>query len=499
MPIAMIQTTAAAAADTAADPAQRHPALAFVILWSASQPHRVGEVAFIPAFEERFVGRGDDAIDKFARFARQRPGEAPATDPRAGLLTGDSMSRRQAAVRAGATSIEIERVGRSAMLVNGVECPRAVLKPGDTVMFKGELLLLCTWRPTMLPAACGPCEGHVYGEADSAGIVGESGVVWTLRAEVARAAMSDDHVLVLGESGTGKELVAGALHRWSKRANGPFIPFNAADLSPSLIAAELNGHPANYPNPGMPARKGLLGDSDHGTLFIDEIGDLPLDAQAALLRALDSGQYRPVGETKPRKVDSRFVGATNKGGSVFRADFPARFPVRIYLPPLRERREDVPLLIRQWLLQRAQKFPALERFIRTGPSGRPEPQVSARLVDYLVRQPLPLNVRELHGVLLKAVDVDVSPRDVVRLPTFDPTHVPPSPRPSGEEEAKSNVDEEEEANGYMRPGSPSKAELVACLDRERGNVSRVGRALGLHRNAVYRLMESYGIKKGGCV
>src|SRR5215472_9790991 len=107
MPIAMVKTTVPGPADTAADPALRPPTLAFAILWSASQPHRVGEVAFLPTFEERFVGRGDDAIDKFARFARQRPGESPATDPREDLLTGDSMSRRQAAVRANATTIEI--------------------------------------------------------------------------------------------------------------------------------------------------------------------------------------------------------------------------------------------------------------------------------------------------------------------------------------------------------------------------------------------------------
>jgi DNA-binding NtrC family response regulator len=487
MAISITQTTAPAAADTA-DQAVSLPRLVLVIVWSASQPHRVGEVAFFPAFEERFVGRGDNEVEKFAHFGPHRPGDTPVIDPREGLLTGDSMSRRQARIRATAVALEMERIGRSAMLVNGQERDRATLKPGDTVMIKGELLLLCTRRPRTLLAPAGLGELHALGEPDAWGMVGDSAAAWNLRCEIARVAGTDDHVLVQGESGTGKELVASALHQASTRAKNPFVAHNASTFTPNLVASELFGNPANYPNAGMPARTGVFGAAHHGTLFLDEIGDLPPDVQVQLLRALQSGEYKPVGESTPRRADVRVVGATNKDDSSFRLDFLPRFLGRIRVPPLRERQEDIPLLIRHWFLQRAQKFSELARFMQTGPSARPELRISGRLVDVLVRHPLPLNVRELHGLLLKAVAA--SPGDVVRLPSSGPTTVPPVASPSSVPE---------EVNGYVPPGSPSKAELLACLDRERGSISRVARVLGVHRNAVYRLMASYGIKKDGIV
>ncbi len=251
--------------------------------------------------------------------------------------------------------------------MNGEERQRATHKPGDTVVLKGELLLLCTRRARSLPLPGGLRELHEFGEPDAAGIVGESPAAWTLREELARAAARDDHVLLRGESGTGKELAAKVLHQGSKRANGPFVTHNASTFTLSLLASELFGNPANYPNHGMQARKGLLAAADHGTLFLDEIGDCPLEAQVQLLRALDTGEYKLLGETTSRRVDVRVVGATNRDDSRFRGDFFARFLVRVRIPPLRERQEDIPLLIRSWLLERARKYPELAgRFVRVG-------------------------------------------------------------------------------------------------------------------------------------
>jgi DNA-binding NtrC family response regulator len=104
-----------------------------------------------------------------------------------------------------------------------------------------------------------------------------------------RAAATDDYVLIQGESGTGKELAAAVLHKGSKRAKGPFVAHNASNFTLSLLDSELYGNSANYPNPGMPARQGLFGSADRGTLFLDEVGECPLEVQAHLLRVLDAG------------------------------------------------------------------------------------------------------------------------------------------------------------------------------------------------------------------
>jgi DNA-binding NtrC family response regulator len=135
----------------------------------------------------------------------------------------------------------------------------------------------------------GPRALHAYGGPDAHGIVGESPAAWDLREQLARAAATDDYVLIQGESGTGKELAAAVLHKGSKRAKGPFVAHNASNFTLSLLDSELYGNSANYPNPGMPARQGLFGSADRGTLFLDEVGECPLEVQAHLLRVLDAG------------------------------------------------------------------------------------------------------------------------------------------------------------------------------------------------------------------
>ena len=135
------QTTAPGAASTAEN-ADDRPSLALVIAWSASQPHRVGEVAFFPLGERLLLGRGDAEVEKFAQFVRQRPGEVPAVDPLQGVLGGPSLSRRQLTVRFTGDALEVEQVGRCRTYVNGQEIPKATLQPGDTVMFRDEAVLL---------------------------------------------------------------------------------------------------------------------------------------------------------------------------------------------------------------------------------------------------------------------------------------------------------------------------------------------------------------------
>src|ERR1700733_2298814 len=145
-----VQTTVPGVADTSQAQAEV-PSLALVLLWSASQPHRMGEIAFFPSFERRYVGRGGVEVEKFALFGRHRPGEPLAPSPASGLLTGESISRRQLVVRATAVALEMEQLGRCVTLVNGEERREAHLQPGDTVMLRKEALLLCVRRQKTLP------------------------------------------------------------------------------------------------------------------------------------------------------------------------------------------------------------------------------------------------------------------------------------------------------------------------------------------------------------
>jgi two-component system, NtrC family, response regulator HydG len=486
------------------------PWLGFVILWSKSQPDRIGEVGFLPPFEWRYVGRGDVEIEKFVLVERQVPGEEHVPHPRRGLLTGDTVSRRHLRTRATGVTIEMRKVGTTRTLVNGDPCDEAVLKEGDTVLIVGEVLLLVVRRQRLLPRHPMMRDLHPFGEPDAAGIVGESEAVNALRRDLLAAAASDDNVLLLGETGVGKELCARLIHMSSARAGGPFVVHNSASFTSTLIESELFGNVANYPNPGMGARKGLIASAHLGTLFFDEIGDCPLEVQVQLLRALQFGEYIHVGESLPRRADVRFLGATNRDiydELRFRADFRARFPRIILVPPLRDRREDIPLILRHLMHLRAKRDTtrALERFFVPGASGKLEPRFGGSLVDYIVRQPLLLNVRELDSFLGKAIDA--SPGNKVRLPDalrakgLDNTTVPPpppaarpAPAPPLSQQRHSAAKEEGRVEAGA-PGDPSREQVLAALRQEAGSATRAAKRLGVKRVALYPLMEKYGIKR----
>ena len=429
--------TTAPGADTTAGDAGDASSLGLVLVYSASQPERVGQVAFFPLGVRLFVGRGDPAqVGEFAHLVPQRPGEVPAVDLSQDFLGGATLSRRQAAIVNTGDALEVEQVGGCRTYFNGQEKAKGILRPGDTVMFRNEVVLLCVSRPRALPALSPARALHAFGEPDPHGIVGESPAVWRMREELGRAGRGPSHVLIQGESGTGKELAAAVVHAMSRRGAVRWVSCNASAYTSSLSASELFGNQANYPNPGLPARKGLLGTANGTTFFLDEIGDCPLDVQAQLLRVMDHGEYQPLGEAVARRVDVRFIGATNRDESPFRPDFLARFLTRVRLPPLRERREDIPLLARHFLLRHLGELPELEkRFCREGLGGRVEPKISARLIDELVRRPLPTNARELERALREAVDT--SEGDELQLPTTKAkTTVPPAPPAAGAAQAR---------------------------------------------------------------
>jgi two-component system nitrogen regulation response regulator GlnG/two-component system response regulator HydG len=210
--------TTAPGADTTAGDAGDASSLGLVLVYSASQPERVGQVAFFPLGVRLFAGRGEPAqIDEFAHFVPQCPGEVPAVDLGQDFLGGATLSRRQAAILDTGDALEVEQVGGCRTYFNGLEKTKGILRPGDTVMFRNEVVLLCVSRPRALPALSPARALHAFGEPDAGGIVGESPAAWRMREELGRAARGSSHVLIQGESGTGKELAAAAIHAMSRR------------------------------------------------------------------------------------------------------------------------------------------------------------------------------------------------------------------------------------------------------------------------------------------
>jgi DNA-binding NtrC family response regulator len=226
----------------------------------------------------------------------------------------------------------------------------------------------------------------------------------------------------------------------------------------------------------LPARPGLLGAAHRGTIFFDEIGDCPFDVQAQLVRVMETGEYQLQGEAALRRVDVRFIGATNKDDSAFRPDFLARYNGRARLPPLRERREDIGLLIRHLLVLRARKNEAFrKRFCREGVDRRIEPRISGRLVDELVRHPLPTNVRQLRTLPIEAIDASAAGEgDEVRLPSGGfKTDAGAAPAQRDERGAKGALGDE------AALGELGRERLVALLKEEgaTSSASRSGRGL----------------------
>lgn len=229
-------------------------------------------------------------------------------------------------------------------------------------------------------------------------IVGSSDALRTILAEASQVAPTDSTVLILGETGTGKELIARVIHNQSKRASRAFIRVNCAAIPASLIASELFGHEKGSFTGALQRRLGRFESADGGTIFLDEIGELPPGAQIALLRVLQEREFERVGGNHTISVDVRVLAATNRNlnaavtEGVFRQDLFYRlnvFPIR--LPPLRERVDDIPLLVEYLIDRYAQKV------------GRKIKKISKQTLDLFKAYDWPGNIRELQNVIERAV------------------------------------------------------------------------------------------------
>ncbi len=302
------------------------------------------------------------------------------------------------------------------------------------------------------------------------GLVGQSPTFRRMLELVTRVASTPVTVLLLGESGTGKELVARALHEMSPRADEPFVPVDCSGLTESLFESELFGHEKGAFTGACGRKRGLVEASDRGTLFLDEVGDIPMSLQVKLLRLLETGVFRRVGSVEQRNSDFRLICATHRDleqmvtDETFRSDLYYRmsaFPVR--LPPLRERIEDIPVLV-EALLQRL----GHER------TSRIHPKTLATLQGYS----FPGNVRELQNVLQRACLL-------CEGDTLLPRHLPSRCRENNGNPRSPLVDEE------LLPLSQVELRYLQwAVARFDGDNKELARRLGLSERTLYRKLRS---------
>ena len=318
-------------------------------------------------------------------------------------------------------------------------------------------------------------------------IIGRSNALQQVLELVRKAARSDANILVLGESGTGKELIARAIHANSPRAAEPFVPVDCASLPENLLESELFGHEKGAFTGATAAKQGLVETANRGTLFLDELGELPLGLQVKFLRALQERQIRRVGGTRQIDVDIRVVCATNHDlralvtAGEFREDLFYRLNViDIALPPLRERQGDVELLATSFLAKFARRGAAT-------PQGF-EPEAMAALETYS----WPGNVRELQNVIERACALAEGEMiTLADLPAHLRTAPPAADHPSlGEGTSKLTLKEAKE-RWISQLESAYVAEL---LQRERGNVSQAARKAGVDRKTLHRLLNKHSIR-----
>jgi len=315
-------------------------------------------------------------------------------------------------------------------------------------------------------------------EVSFQGMVGRSPRMKEVFELVEKAALSDFPVFIQGESGTGKELVAQAIHKLSPRAEQPYIQVNCAALNESLLESELFGHVKGAFTGALQHRKGRFEAARNGDIFLDEIGDLPMSMQVKLLRVLETKTFERVGDNRTISVDLRFITATNKNlpeliaRGKFREDLFYRINViPIYLPPLRERKEDIPHLVDFFLRK-------LSRQNKKDIQG-----LNPETMRIFMNHSWPGNVRELKSALEYSYVLADGPM-------ICPEHLPES---LVQGKAKQHPSETSSETGFIDIQTRQKQELIDALKKSSGNKSQAARILGINRVTVLNRMRKYGI------
>src|SRR5437016_11854079 len=306
-------------------------------------------------------------------------------------------------------------------------------------------------------------------------MVGRSPEMEKLYRIIAKAAQSSHPVLILGESGTGKEMVARSIHFSGPCADKPFIPVDCGSVVPTLIESELFGYVKGAFTGAMQARDGLLAIAEGGTVFLDEVGELPVDLQAKLLRAIQEKEIRPVGSTKRIAINVRILAATNRdleqavAQGTFRRDLYFRLNVlSLRIPPLRERRQDIPLLVAHFL----------ERLSRSSGQVR---SVCDEAMKALLAYDWPGNVRELENCLERACAFTTGPMiQVADLPSS--IHSAPGTIPIGVEGTTTKI---------LPMAELEKQTILNTITQLNGDKLLAARLLGIGKTTLYRKLKEY--------
>jgi two-component system, NtrC family, nitrogen regulation response regulator NtrX len=307
-------------------------------------------------------------------------------------------------------------------------------------------------------------------------LTGDSVPVKALRQQIRLMAPTNGRVLIYGESGTGKELIARAIHAESLRRDRVFVELNCAAIPEAHIESELFGSRHNAMHGSPTEQRGTLERADSGTLFLDEVGDMSLKTQAKVLSALDEQSFTPVGGTQPLRVDVRLIASTNKdleeeiAKGNFREDLFYRLNVvPFFVPPLRERRQDIPPLAREFLQQFGREY------------GRPHIEISDEAMDALMHYHWPGNVRELKNLVERVMILNP------KSSRIDRKQLPPLTQKSGSRSVTEHSTLQQARDAYERDY------ILKKLDEARNNMSRAAELLGLERSHLYRKMKTLGI------
>ena len=315
-------------------------------------------------------------------------------------------------------------------------------------------------------------------ETELHGIVGASTKIQDVLRMISRLKDTHTPVLITGESGTGKELVARAIHFRGSFANRPFVAVDCGSLVPTLIESELFGYEKGAFTGAVKARTGLFQSANGGTIFLDEIGELPLEMQAKLLRVLQEKEVRPVGSNQKIKVDVRVIAATNRDleaeyrNGTFRKDLYFRLNVvTVHLPSLRERRSDIPMLA-HWFLERYARGRSI--------------QITTAAMKSLLQYDWPGNVRELENCIERAVALWVTSG-----PSTSTICRRPSPRPSRERNWEMTLPLRRLTTTDLE--DIERATIQRVFEQVKGDKALAGKMLGISRATLYRKLKRYNI------
>ncbi len=334
-----------------------------------------------------------------------------------------------------------------------------------------------------------PSRTELDAQHDFSNIIGNDPAIVKMLALIARIAPTQASVLITGESGTGKECVADAIHRNSTRRAAPFVKVNVGSITPSLFESEMFGHVKGAFTDAKFDREGRFEAAHTGTLFLDEIGDMPLDAQVKLLRVLQDRTFQAVGSSKTKTADVRVVSATNRNlatmiqHSSFREDLFYRLNlITLHLPPLRERKGDIPVLAEYFLRANAQLY------------NRPEMSLSRNAREWLQGQHFAGNIRELKHLIERTVlmaDANTLAADDFRaalnLQEGEKNNAQGAETLTSNQESLPRV-------GSMSLDEIERAMILKAIEAYPRNITQIAEALGISRNALYRRLEKYNIQ-----